>query len=186
MLKISGDIISTLISTSNTKDLYHSHSKQSPKKWLAPASVLLSLQTIFSAPVQALFSGQYKALSIALVLSSNLHLRQQVARWAICNGDWPDNDEPPCYWLPPHVHEFKKTHGTHRKAIPSLSPSPSLLLLLTMGGDRPLLSVTRLTFLTERNVFRSIASHSWTWKLSFSTHSNEKIPLARTPLRVLS
>ena len=45
-----------------------------------------------------------------------------------------------------------------------------------MGEDRPLLSVTRLTFLTERNVFRSIASHSWTGKLSFSTHGNGEMP----------
>ena len=30
---------------------------QSPKKWLAPASVLLWLQTIFSAPVCTTFSG---------------------------------------------------------------------------------------------------------------------------------
>ena len=65
-----------------------------------------------------------------------------------------------------HMYMSLKRHmGRIEKPYPL--PFPFSSVRLTMGGDHALLSVTRLTFLTERNVFRSIASHSWTGETVF-------------------
>ena len=77
---------------------------------------------------------------------------------------------PPCDSLP-HVHEFKKTHGTHITAHP---------LSLPDNGRRsplPPCSVSRLTFLTEK----MFSAPSLLWqeiegKLPYSTCSDGKTP----------